>query len=535
VIPHDVIVIGAGHNGLVAASALARAGLRTLVLERADRVGGCAATSEIAPGFRGPVLAHRDGLDREVIRSLKLERYGLTIHRPAARACAPTLDGRALTLWDEETAAARQVAAFSARDAEQYPAFLRSVAAVTRVLRTVLAAPAPDIDKPSAIDLVGLVRGVRQFRALGRQEAHRLLRWLPMSVADFAGEWFESEPLRATVAAGGILGSFLGPRSAGSAFVLLLLAARDGQPVAPGWTALGGAGAIADALAAAARQAGAQIRTGSQVQRILADDRGVSGIVLASGEEIHGRYVVSSADPRRTLLGLVDPALLAPEFLRRVQNIRMRGALTKINYAVSEMPVFTGLRSQGPAERAAAISGCVRLARSTDAIERAFDAAKYGGYSDEPWIELAVPSAADGSLAPAGRHVVSAYVQFTPRTLRGTTWDDERERLADIVTATIDAYAPGFGRSIIARQVITPLDLERNWGLTGGHIFQGELALDQFFAARPLLGWSRYRTPLANLFLCGSGTHPGVGLDGRSGMLAAQAIIREASRRAPRS
>jgi phytoene dehydrogenase-like protein len=523
---YDAIVVGAGHNGLVAATFLVRAGLKTLVVERADRVGGCAITSEIAPGFRCPILAHRGGLDPEIVRSLNLGRHGLQIVRPDARVTAPTLDGRALTLWADTGSAVREIAAFSQKDADQYPRFLASVAHISKVVRALLARQAPDIDRMTAVDLLAALKTLRQFRALGKADAYRLLRWLPMPVADLAGEWFESEPLRSVVAADGLLGSFLGPRSAGSAAILLLLAAQEGHPIAPGWTARGGTGAIADALAAAARQAGVDIRTSAGVQRILVDEKGARGVVLTNGEEIQSRLVASSADPRRTLLGLVDPAHLAPEFLQRVEHIRMRGTLSKVNYAVSAIPNFTGLQPLTLDRRAAALSGPVRLARHTDAIERAFDAAKYGAMADEPWIELTIPSIVDATLAPAGRHVVSAYAQFTPHALRETTWGAERDRLGDLVTRTIDQYAPGFGQSVIAREIITPLDLEETWGLTGGHIFHGELALDQLVVSRPLLDWAHYRTPVRNLYLCGSGTHPGIGIDGRSGMLAAKAIIK---------
>src|SRR6185295_19075280 len=327
---------------------------------------------------------------------------------------------------------------------------------------------------------------------------------------------------RATIAAGGILGSFLGPWSAGSAALLLLLGAGEGHPIASGWFVVGGPGALAEALAAAARQAGVDIRTGVEVARIEAADGAASGVTLPDGESIAARAVVSNLDPKRTLLGLVDPVHLEPEFVRRVQNIRAHGTLAKVNYAVSALPRFAGLAALSASDQAAALSGRIRLARNIDGIERAFDAAKYGTIAQEPWIELTIPSIADPGLAPQGGHVVSAYVQYAPYHLRvDSNWDAERESLAIAATATIAHYAPGFHSSVVAREVITPLDLERKYGLTGGHIFHGELSLDQWFVTRPTLGWARYRTPIANLFLCGSGTHPGSGLDGRSGALAA--------------
>jgi phytoene dehydrogenase-like protein len=527
---HDVIVIGGGVNGLVTAAFLAKAGLKTLVLEQSDRVGGCARTSEIAPGFRCPTLAHTAAIAPSIVRALELERHGLRIVRPEADACAPTADGRALVLWHDAARASEDIRAFSAKDAEQYPRFLTSVARISGVLRRLCESTPPSIDDPGAADLLALLATGRAFRGLGKPDAYRLLRWMPMAAADLVGEWFGSEPLRATIAAGGILGSFLGPWSAGSAAVLLLLGAGEGEPVASGWFVAGGPGALGDALAAAARQAGVEIRTGVEVARIDVTDAAATGVTSSTGETFTARAVVSNADPKRTLLGLVDPMYLGPELVRRVQNIRAHGTLAKVNYAVSALPRFAGLATRDAAAQTAALSGRVRLARDIDGIERAFDAAKYGGFAGEPWIELTIPSIADPGLAPAGQHVVSAYVQYAPYHLRGTTWDAERDRLGDVATQTIARYAPGFPSSIVARDVITPLDLERTYGLTGGHIFHGELSLDQWYVTRPLLGWARYRTPIAKLYLCGSGTHPGTGLSGRSGASAAREIARDLKR-----
>jgi phytoene dehydrogenase-like protein len=520
----DAVIIGAGHNGLVAAALLAKAGLKPLVVERGNRVGGCAITTEIAPGFRCPTLSHHAALDPAVIDALNLAGHGLQRLQPDALMSAPTADGRLLTLWDDPVRAAREIQPFSARDAERYPAFLSSIAAVSRVLRRLLRARPPSIDHPEAADIFELLKTTRTFRALASPDAYRLLRWLPMAAADFTAEWFESEPLRATIAASGVIGSFVGPRSAGSAAILLWLAARDWHPLGLGWRARGGTGTVGEALAAAARQAGAEIRTSAEVAQILARDGRATGVVLASGEEIPARRVISSLDPRRTLLTLVDPVHLSPSFRERIQHIRMRGTLSKVNFAVSALPAF-GRRSRR-SEDAAALSGAVRLAPNVDAIERAFDAAKYGRCSEVPWIELTIPSIADPTLAPPGQHVVSAYVQFTPYQLRATTWDAERDRLGELTTRTIAQYAPGFEQSVIAREVTTPLDLERIYGLTGGHIFHGELALDQLFVARPVLGWAQYEMPVRGLYLCGSGVHPGTGLDGRAGALAARQILK---------
>src|SRR5262245_15094516 len=527
----DAVVIGAGANGLVTATLLARAGLTVVVLERNDRVGGCAQTTELTPGFRCPTLAHTAAIDPRLVKTLDLVRYGLEILRSPALACAPSYDGAALVLWRDLPRAVEEIRRFSSNDADRYPRFLESFARISGVLREVAAAIPPDMDDPGAADLLQLLKTGRMVRALGKADAHRLLRWMPMPVADLASDWFEGEPLRATIAAGGVLGSFLGPRSSGSAAILLWLGAGEGHPLAAGWLAKGGPGAVSTALAEAAAAAGVQIRTGADVARIEVVDETATGVTLASGETISCRAVVSGIDPKRTLLGLVDPIALEPEVIRRLQNLRARGTLAKVNYAVASLPQFTALAARDRAERDAALSGRIRVAPNLDYIERAFDAAKYGACSDEPWVELTIPSLVDSTLAPRDQHVVSAYVQYAPYHLRNESWDAARDRLTDAATRTIARYAPGFASTIVAREAITPRDLECRYGLTGGHIFHGELALDQWFVTRPLLGWARYATPIRNLFLCGSGTHPGTGLDGRSGANAAAAIARTLVRR----
>jgi phytoene dehydrogenase-like protein len=525
----DVAIVGAGLNGLVAAAALGKAGFRTLVVERGERVGGALVTSEIAPGFRLPAFAHRTAIDPKIVQALGLTSHGLQIVRPSARVLALSPDAPPLTLWDDPRRAVESIAALSRRDADRYPEFLASFRAIAAVLHSLLASPAPPIDQVRAGDLFSFLRTARRFRALRRADAHRLLRWITMPVADLVHEWFESEPLGAAIGAGGVLGSFLGPRSAGSAAVLMVLSAAERHPLAVGWTARGGPGAVAESVAQAARASGVEFRTRAPVVRITVDRGMATGIVLASGEEIAATHVVSNLDPRRTLVTLVDPGELSPEIVRRVQRIRARGTLAKVNYAVSRLPSFIGL--DHTSDHGAALSGAVRLAADLDAIERAFDAVKYGRLSDEPWIELSIPSVADDTLAPPGQHVVSTYVQFAPFPASegiGAEAGEMRARIGNVATRTIERYAPGFEASIVARQVVTPADLESTLALSGGHVFHGELALDQLIVGRPLLGWTRYRTPIRNLWLCGSGTHPGTGADGRSGALAAKEIVRNA-------
>ncbi len=523
----DAIVIGGGHSGLVAATLLAKAGRSTLLLERSERVGGCAMTTEIARGYRVPTLAHRMAIDAGLMRELQLELHGLKPIRSSAQVCAPTVDGRAVTLWTETGRTARELAAWSSADSARVVPFIDSLRAVTSVLASVLATPPPPIDRPAPGDLLDLLKAARRFRALGKADAYRLLRWLPMPAADFVSEWFESEPLRAAIAAGGILGSPLGPREAGSAAILLLLASRSDSLLGGGWTARGGPGALADALASAATAAAVSVRTNAAVREITVKDGTATGVVLASGEELYAQTMVSALDPRRTLLDLVDPVHLGPGFLEEVRHIRMRGVLAKVNYAVSGLPRFGSSAGAGLSSPDGPLAGVIRLARNLDSIERAYDASKYGAIPQEPWIELTIPSLADPDLAPAGHHVVSAYAQYAPFALRGSTWDAERDRFGDIVTRTIGAFAPGFESTVLARQVITPADLESIYGLTGGHIFHGELALDQLLLARPLLGHARYTTPIRGLHLCSAGTHPGLGLDGRSAALAVKQILKK--------
>jgi phytoene dehydrogenase-like protein len=522
----DAIIIGAGHNALVTAFYLARAGLRPLVLERRPVAGGAAVTEEFYPGFRSSTLAHATGpLAERVVRDMDLAPHGLETIWPDPAVFAPTPDGRALMLYRDAARSATSIAQFSKHDAEHYAEFVRLLGRIAGVLRPLLLKTPPAIGAPRPGDLWTLLGAGRALRGLGSKDMFRMLRWGPMAAADLVGECFESEPLRAVVASRGIFGAALGPWSAGSGALLLLRAAFDPEPASGIAFIRGGMGALAQAMAKATERAGAEIRCNGEVARITVRGGAATGVTLSDGKEIPSRTIVSGADPRRTFLGLVDPAELEPEFLRRIKNYRSLGVLAKVNLALAGLPSFTALGNLR--DGAAAIAGRIHIGPEIDYLERAFDASKYGNFSSEPYLEVVIPSLSDSELAPSGRHVMSIYAQFAPFKLRGSTWEEQREALGDTVVRTLARYAPDLPGLILHRQVITPQDLEQRLALTGGHIFHGELALDQLFSLRPLLACAQYRAPVRGLYLCGSGTHPGIGLTGASGANAAREFLKD--------
>ncbi|MBI2833842.1 MAG: NAD(P)/FAD-dependent oxidoreductase [Acidobacteria bacterium] len=524
-----VLIIGAGHNGLVTAFYLAKAGLKPTVLERRDRVGGVAITDEIHPGFRCSTLAHWIAPIRpQIVRDMELERHGVRFTQPAVRVFAPGPDGRALALYDDPSRTARELEKQSALEARRYLEFHDTIARIGRVLNSVRSVTPPSIQSPSGGDLWSLAKLARRFRGLSRANQFRVLRWFPMAVADLVGEWFQDDLLRATIAARGIFGACAGPRSAFTGAHLLMHAAADGHGAGAATLTVGGLGALTAAMASAAREAGAEIRPHAEVTRILVANGRATGVALASGEEISGRAIVSAADPQRTFLSLVPSGELDPGFASKVRNYRVSGVVAKVNLALAALPKFTAAPADGAA---LLLSGRIHVGPAIDYLERAFDAAKYGAWSSEPYLDLTIPSVTDPSLAPPGAHVMSIHVQFAPFRLRHGTWSEHREALGDTVVRTLETYAPGISQLILQRQVITPADLESTYGLTGGHIFHGELAPDQFFAMRPILGWASYRTPIQNLYLCGSGTHPGDGVTGASGANASREILKDVRKR----
>jgi phytoene dehydrogenase-like protein len=519
----DVVIVGGGHNGLVAAFYLAKAGFKPLVLEGRPMVGGCAITEEFHPGFRCSKLAHSAGPIRsDIVADMALLKHGLRTHSPEVRVLSLSPTGKPLALYEDIAKSQQAIAKFSQKDAATYAEFAESLGRIGEVIDLLLAMTPPDLDDPASGNLWELLKTGRKLRGLGEKDLYRLLRWGPMAVADLVAEWFETELLRGTVAAQGIFGTFLGPWSAGSAATYLLRTAADGNPAGPTSYVVGGVGVLTAAMAAAVAEAGGEIRTSCEVAGIKVKDGVVSGVVLANGDEIQTRAVVSNADPKRTLLGLVEPQHLEPGFLQKLRHYRMNGTAAKINLALSELPTFNGVNGDK-----GLLSGRIQISPEVDYLERAFDASKYGEFSQHPYIEAAIPTLWDSSLAPAGKHVMSIYMQYAPYKLRHADWDSQREVLGDTVVRTLAEYAPNLPGLVEAGEVITPKDLEQTYGLTGGHIFHGELALDQLFTMRPLLNWAQYRTPIQNLYLCGSGTHPGIGLTGGSGANAAREILKD--------
>jgi phytoene dehydrogenase-like protein len=522
--PSDrVVVIGAGVNGLTTAAYLAKAGVKPLVLERREVIGGLSVTEEFHPDYRcSPVSSLSGALPAKIVRDLGLD--GVEILRSGVRVFAPSADGRALLLYEDSARTAEELLRRSKPDASRWGEFAESLRLIGRFLEPLLWTTPPSPDEQTLPDVLGLLGAVRGFRALPRREAWRLLRWGPMAVADFASEWFEDERLRAVVAARGIRGMAAGPWSAGTTANLLLSVAGETHPAGPSAVVRGGMGAVSAAIASAAARAGAVLRTGAEVARILIHDGRASGVVLVSGEEIPARAVVSSADPKRTFLGLLDPMELDPDFTAKIGAYRSNGAAAKVHLALSGLPFFPSL-SNSPAT-SAALSARIHVGDSLDDLERAFDSAKYGVFSDRPWCEVTIPSLSDPALAPAGSHVMSVHVQYAPSRLRDGGWDERREALGDVVVRTLETVCPGLSDRIVGRKVITPRDIEQTYGVTGGHLGHGEHALDQLWAARPLLGWARYRTPVAGLYLCGAGTHPGGGATGACGANASREILK---------
>lgn len=521
----DAIVIGAGANGLVAAAALGRAGRRVLLVERADEIGGQSRSSEFAPGFRAaPFSLDAGWLPPSVARGLDLRALPMVVPEVAVTVAAG--ERAFLEVARDPARAADAIRPYSGRDAQRWAAFVGRLGKLAGFLESLYQLPPPDIDTRSLSEIAPLLGLGRKFRALGRADMTELMRVLPMPVQDLLDDWFECGPLKAAVGAGGVRDIRQGPRSGGTAFNLLhyLVGAPPGSVRARSWYR-SGPDAFSSAVEAIGRDNGVTNRMGAPVARILVRDDEVTGVALAGGEEIHAKLVISTADPARTLLDMMDPLWLDPDFLHAVRNIKFRGCTAVVQYALDRLPELPGL-----ANPEQALAGFVSLSSSLEFLDRASDAAKYGAVSEHPHVEITVPTLRWPSLAPAGKHVLVARTQYAPHALaKGGTWDAARAAaLADAVTAAIVRVAPNFTDCVLHRSVLTPRDLEVRYGLTGGAVTHGELTLDQILFMRPVPNFGRYAMPVRGLYLGGAGAHPGPGVLGGAGWLAARRALADA-------
>jgi len=527
----DAIVVGAGHNGLVAAAYLARAGLRTLVLERRRIVGGAAATEEIAPGMKVQTAAYTYSLMRPVIvRELELARHGLEVIRYDPSLFLPFPDGRHICLWSDHARTVAEIARYSQKDAAAYEHVEALFTRIARFIEPMLDRPPPDPHSNHPRDLFGMLSLAARARGLSRRDLYQLIRLLQLSASDFLDEHFESEQVKAALGVFSIIGTYGGPRTPGTAYVLLhhVMGTADTVGASVWGFVRGGMGMVGEALARAAREAGAEIRTETEVAQILCRGGRASGVALASGEEIHAPMVLSNADPKRTFLGLVEERELPAEFVQDVRNYRCEGTSAKVNMILSELPDWKAVPGK---EVGFQHRGVMNVGPSLEYLERAWDECKYGWYSSRPYCDIAIPSVFDDTLCPPGHHSCSVFVQYAPYHLRESHWEVEREKLGDVVVDTIAEYAPNIPDAIVHREVLTPWDLEQRFGLTYGNIFHGEITPDQILSLRPVAGWARYRTPIAGLYLCGAGTHPGGGVMGACGRNAAREALRSLRRR----
>ncbi|MDX6447498.1 MAG: hypothetical protein QOH71_4572 [Blastocatellia bacterium] len=520
---YDVIVIGGGHNGLVNAAYLARAGKRVLVLERRHVLGGAAVTEEIFPGFKYSVCSYVVSLLRpEIIRELDLPRHGLEI-LPLDGTFTPMPNGDHLWRVNDHAKTRREIARHSRLDAEAYDEYGKAMIEMAHFVKPIMNMTPPDPASLNPKGLLELLGMGRRFQKLSADDKYNQVQLMTMSAVDFLDQWFETDVLKATMSASGIIGTFLGVRSPGTAYVLLHHYMGEIDGAFRSWgLSRGGTGAISNAIGDAAREFGAEIRTEAPISRIILKNGQAKGVVLENGDEIYAEVISSSVDPRLTFMKMVGPEHLPTDFVDDIKRYKFRGSSGKVNMALDALPDFKCMPGPGPHLR-----GAVSISPSVEYMERAYDDAKYGRYSRRPYIDMVIPTLTDPSLAPPGKHVMSCFVQYAPYNLKEGTWDEQREAFGDTVIETIAEHAPNIKDIILHRQVLTPLDIERDFGLSEGNIFQGELTLEQLFFLRPAPGWAQYRSPIRNLYMCGSATHPGGGIMGASGRNAAMEILKD--------
>ncbi|MBI1877595.1 MAG: NAD(P)/FAD-dependent oxidoreductase [Chloroflexi bacterium] len=541
---YDAIVIGGGHNGLTCAAYLAKAGRKVLVLEQRHILGGAAVTEEVYPGFKFTVFSYVVSLLRpEVIRELNLAQHGLHI-MPLETAFVPMENGNHLALYPDPASNRESIRRHSARDADIYPEFSQMMYDMAFAVKPILGMVPPDPTAPGLDGLRTLLDMLRHAGSLDSKRFYYLTKLMTMSASDFLDEWFETDVLKAVTAINGIIGTYLGPRSPGTAYVLLhhYMGELDGAFTAWGFQR-GGTGAVSQAIASAARSFGAEIRCNARVSQVMVKNGQAVGVVLANGEEIYSRVVVSGCDPNMTFLKLLGEEYLPNDLAQSIHNFKFRGSSGKVNLALDGLPKFTAMPDPS------LLQGMMEICPSMDYVERAYDDAKYGNFSQRPYLDVTIPTTVDPTMAPPGKHVMSIFVQYAPYHLKqgrrggveeqgskgaeeqgSNGWEGQREAFGDTVINTLAEFAPNIKDLILYRQVLSPWDMEQMIGLTEGNIFQGELALDQLFFLRPAPGWANYRTPVRNYYQCGSGTHPGGGITAGPGRLAALEILKDSKR-----
>ena len=521
---YDAIIVGGGHNGLVTAFYLARAGRKVLVLERREMVGGCAVTEAIWPGYKVSTASYLVSLlQQKVVDDMELARHGYHVDAKDPAFFSPFPDGRYFFTWQDGAKTLAEVARFSKRDAARMPAFDEQLERLAKLVESLLLVCPPPFPPKGIGEIIEYLKLVGKIRGLSAKDMVALVKIFTMSAADYLDEWFESPEVKVTLATDGVIGANGGPRSPGTAYILLhhCMGGVGGKRGLWGFVR-GGMGAVSEAMASAARAAGAEIRCGVQVSRITVKSNRAAGVTLKNGDELEAKQIASNLDPQRTFLKMLDPTILPTEFADTIRNFRCEGISAKINLGVKALPNFKAL----PGVPAPHHKATMHICPSMDYVEKAWDDAKYGRPSERPMLEMTCPTLYDPTLAPEGRHIIGIFLQYAPYTLRNGTWDDLRDPFFKRVLKIIDEYAPGFSSTIEHAEMLTPLDLERRYSITGGNIFHGEMAIDQMFSLRPAARYANYKTPIENLFLCGSGTHPGGGVMGAPGHNAAMAMLK---------